>query len=122
MAALLQSEFTNVRDWLNHNRLLLDKKKSCFMLFGTSHKLSHHSAELFVCFNDRIPLEKLGLWIDNISTFQPHIESVVNRINHNLSIFYCSINCFTLQIRKIIATQLLLPIPSKYIIETSAFS
>ena len=52
----------------------------------------------------------LGLWLDCQLSFKTHINSVVQKINYSLKILYCSIQCFTLQIRKRIITQLILPI------------
>ncbi len=94
MQTLLQTEFTDVQNWLNFNKLQFNKKKSCVMLFGTRHNLSHLPSDLSVCFNDGTPLAKvdtikyLGLWIDSALTFKPHIKSIINKINRNLSILH----------------------------------
>ena len=85
------------------------------MLFGTRPGLGDVS-DLSISFSDGSPLDHvtsfkyLGLWIDPLLSFKYHIESITNKLSCNLAILYRSINCFTLQIRKIIVTQLLLPI------------
>ena len=85
------------------------------MLSGTRSGLSDVS-DLIISFIDVSPLDQvtsfkyLGLWIDPLLSFKHHIESITNKLSCNLAILYRSINCFTLQVRKRIVTQLLLPI------------
>ena len=52
----------------------------------------------------------LGLWLDCQLSFKTHISSVIQKMNYSLKILYRPIQCFTLQIRKRIITQLILPI------------
>lgn len=111
----LQREFASVQRWFSSNKLILNKKKSCCMFFGTRSGLGDAS-DLTISFTDGSPLTQvtsfkyLGLWIDPSLSFEFHIESIINKLSRNLAILCCSINCFTLQIRKRIVTQLLLPI------------
>uniref|UniRef100_A0A671Z0G9 Reverse transcriptase domain-containing protein n=1 Tax=Sparus aurata TaxID=8175 RepID=A0A671Z0G9_SPAAU len=113
--SILQLNFDYIQKWFSTNKLLLNKKKSYNMLFGTRQKLLH-SAKLSINYPDGTPLEEidrfkyLGVWLDSQLTFKVHIDSVIKKINCSLGLLYCSINCFTLQIRKKIVTQLILPI------------
>ena len=109
----LQREFAFIQNSFSCNKLLLKKNRSCSMLFSTRLGLGY-ILDLTIYFNDGSPLEQvtskhLGLWIDPILSFKQHIESIIKKLNCNLGILYRSINCFTLQMRKIIGTQLLLP-------------
>lgn len=68
----LQSEFSFVLKWVLNNNLILNKQRSCSMLFGTSYNLNHTPVgELAINFTDGCPLIKddkfkyLGLWIDS---------------------------------------------------------
>ena len=85
------------------------------MLF-TTRANSLHLNDRSINFLDGTPLEKvgefkyLGIWLDSHLSFKTHIESVVKKMNWSLRILYRSINCFTLQVRKRIASQLILPI------------
>ena len=86
------------------------------MLFGTRYFLNQSGPELSIFFPDGSPLKTvqtfkyLGLWLDSELSFQSHINAVRGKINNSLRLMYRSINCFTLQIRKHIVQQLLLPI------------
>ncbi len=70
----LQSDFDMVQDWFCKNKLILNKKKSCSMVFSTCH-LRSHSADFHIYFSDGSPVDKvdtfkyLGLWIDPELTF-----------------------------------------------------
>lgn len=111
----LQLDFNSVQQWLHNNRLLLNQKKSCSMVFGTRHTHPYH-LNLPILFADGSPLHKvdsfkyLGLWIDPELSFKPHIDFIIKRTYGCLSSLYRSINCFTLPIRKRIISQLILPI------------
>ncbi len=113
----LQHDFNTVQHWFDNNRLVLNLKKTCSMVFGTKHCLSHsHSPELFIHFCNGAPLERsnvfkyLRLWLDPELTFKPHIDYICKRIYGYLGSLYRSINCFSFQIRKRIISQLILPI------------
>ena len=112
----LQAEFNLVQEWLLKNCLILNKQKSCSMLFGTRYFLNRTASELCIYFSDGSPLKMvqtfkyLGLWLDSELSFKAHIDSVRGKVNNSLRLMYRSINCFTLQIRKHIVQQLLLPI------------
>ncbi len=112
----LQSDFNLVQNWFHNNKLVLNKKKSCRMAFGTQHNRSSYPSNLQIYFDDGSPLEKvdsfkyLGLWIDPELSFKPHIDFIIKRVYGCLSSLYHSINCFTFHVRKRIITQLVLPI------------
>ena len=111
----LQADFDATQKWLSSNKLLLNKKKSYRMLF-TTRANSLHLNNWSINFLDGTPLEKLkefkylGIWLDFHLSFKTNIESVVKKMNCSLRILYRSVNCFTLQVRKRIASQLILPI------------
>lgn len=95
--------------------LVLNMKKSCSMVFGTRHGLSH-LPELLTNFSDGTPLERgnvfkyLGHWMDPELTFKPHFGYICKRISGCLGSLYRSINCFSFQVRRRIISQLMLPI------------
>lgn len=95
--------------------LVLNMKKSCSMVFGTRHGLSH-SPELLTNFSDGTPLERgnvfkyLGHWMDPELTFKPHFGYMCKWIYVCLGSLHRSINCFSFQVRRRIISQLMLPI------------
>lgn len=95
----LQSDFNLVQKWLHSNKLILNRKKSCCMLFGTRHSRVY-SSELQINFDNGTLLEKadsfkyLGLWIDPELSFKPHIDFIIKRSYGYLNSLYRSINCF----------------------------
>uniref|UniRef100_A0A3B1IDR7 Reverse transcriptase domain-containing protein n=1 Tax=Astyanax mexicanus TaxID=7994 RepID=A0A3B1IDR7_ASTMX len=111
----LQSEFNLVQNWLYDNKLILNKKKSCCMLFGMQHG-SPNLRDLHIYFDDGSPLEKvdsfkyLGLWVDSEFSFKPHVDYIIKKTYGCLSSLYRAINCFTFHIRKRLVSQLILPI------------
>ena len=112
----LQTEFNLVQEWLLKECLVLNKKKTCGMLFGTRYFLNRTASDLSVHFPDGSPLKTvqtfkyLGLWLDSELSFQSHVDSIRGKVNNSLRLMYRSINCFTPEIRKHIVQQLLLPI------------
>lgn len=100
----LQSDFNLVQKWFHNNMLMLNKNKSCCMLFGT-HRRRSSSFDLNITFDYGLSLEAvdsfkyLGLWIDIENTFKPHIDFIVNRTYGCLHLLYRSIICFTCQVR-----------------------
>lgn len=111
----LQSDFDFVQQWLSHNKLLLNKKKSHAMLFQR-RLLSTDQNNLSLNFLDSSPLESvdtvkyLGVWLETDLSFKTHIQRITNSLNYRLKTLYQSANCFSLQVRKRITVQLLLPI------------
>lgn len=55
-------------------------------------------------------LKYLGVHLDAQMTFKPHMDSIIKNVNYRLRTLWSSIDCFTLSVRKRIATQLLLTI------------
>lgn len=110
----LQSDLTSVQKWLLFHKLILNKNKSCSMLFGTRQGLGN-SVDLTISFNEGSPLEQvlnfkyLGVWLDPTLSFTQHSETITKKLSCNLAILYRHINCFTFQMRKRIVSQLLLP-------------
>ncbi len=111
----LQSDFNLIQNWFTNNKLFLNKKKTCSMIFGSKHSLSR-SPSLCINFNDGSPLERvdvfkyLGLWIDPELSFKPHIDYICKKAYSCLGMLYRSINCFSFQVRKRLISQLIFPI------------
>lgn len=111
----LQSDFNTVQDWLLSNKLLLNKAKSFTMVFGTKQNITVKSNNLNIICKDGSSLHKvdkfkyLGLWLDCELSFRIHIDSVLHKVNYGISVLYHSRNCFTLNIRKKLASELILP-------------
>ena len=51
----------------------------------------------------------LGLWLDSELTFKPHIDYMLRKINFGIGVLIRSKNCFTSNVRKKLALQLILP-------------
>lgn len=111
----LQHDFDSVQQWLSLNKLLLNKSKSYSMLFQRNALISGEN-NLKLQFLDSSPLEStetfkyLGVWLETDLSFKTHICATTSKLNYRLKTLYQSINCFNLQVRKRIVTQLLLPI------------
>ena len=110
----LQSDFNRVQNWLNNNKLLLNKGKSCSMVFGTRRSRAS-SLGLGIQFSNGAQLENvdtfkyLGVWLDPELTFKPNIDYTVKKTYGCLSSLYRSIHCFSFDVRKRIISQVLLP-------------
>ncbi len=57
----LQSDFLSLQKWLYDNKLVLNKKKSCSMVFGTRHRRPH-LLDLNIVFDDGSPFDKTQLF------------------------------------------------------------
>lgn len=108
----LQTDFNLVQKWFSANKLLLNEKKSYSMLFCPRP----NSLPLTIKSLDEIALQKvekfkyLGLWLDSQLSFKSHINSITKKTYGRLKSLYRSVECFSLQVRKRITTQLLLPV------------
>lgn len=86
------------------------------MLFGTRQKLKSNPSSCVINCNDGSPLHKvdtfkyLGVWLDSELTFKPHINQLLRKVNFGINMLYRSRNCFSFNVRKKLATQLILPI------------
>ena len=111
----LQSDFNLVQKWLKNNKLLLNMRKSCSMLFGHSRN-EQSSSNLLIHFEDGSHLEKvdsfkyLGITLDPELSFKHHIDNTVKKTYGSLCSLYPSTNCFSFEVRKRIINQVLLPI------------
>ena len=111
----LQLDFDALQNWLSSNKLLLNKTKSYTMVFGTRQSLKSKSNNLIIKCNDDTLLHRvdqikyLGLWLDSELSFKLHIEHISRKINFGTSVLFRSRNCFTLNIRQKLASQLILP-------------
>ena len=80
----LQADFNRVQNWLHENKLVLNKGKSCSMVFGTRTSQAS-SLQLPLLFSNGSHLEKvdsfkyLGLWLDPELTFKPHIDYIIKK-------------------------------------------
>lgn len=116
LQASLQSDFIILQDWLVHNKLLLNKTKSYYIIFGTIQKLKSKSGSCVINCNDGFSLHKvdkikyLGVWLDTELSFTLHIEQVLRKVNFGINILYRARNCFTRSVRIKLASQLILPI------------
>lgn len=112
----LQSDFISVQEWLSCNKLLLNKSKSYIMIFGTRQKLKSIPGSCVINCNDGSPLHKvdtfkyLGVWLDSELTFKSHINHLLRKVNFGISMLFRSRTCFSFNVRKKLATQLILPI------------
>lgn len=111
----LQTDFNLLQKWFYNNKLLLNTKKSCCMVFGS--KPSHpDQLDLKIQTTNGSDLERvssfkyLGLWIDPELTFKPHIDYIVKKCQASLSSLYRASECFTFEVRKRLITQLIFPI------------
>lgn len=115
ISTTLQNGFDSVQRWPLSNKLLLNKSKSYSMLFQKKPNSSFENS-LKIKFLDQTPIKPtkqvkyLGLWLDSDLSFSTHIYNITNKLNYSLRILYKSINCFNFPVRKIIVSQLLLPI------------
>ena len=86
------------------------------MVFGTKHNLKMKSDNLIISCNDGTNLHRvkqfkyLGLWLDPELTFKPHIDYIHRKISFGISVLFRSKNCFTLNVRRKLALQLILPL------------
>ncbi len=86
------------------------------MIFGTRKKLKSKTGSCVIKCNDGTHLHKvdkmkyLGVYLDPELSFKAHIDYVLRKVNFGIKNLYQSHNCFTHNIRKKLASQLILPI------------
>ena len=85
----LQSDLSNVSDWLDANKLSLHIGKTCCML---------------VC-----SLKYLGVTIDQNLTYNVHVENVINKISKSLGVLTRASRVVPLQVRVTLYNTLVLP-------------
>ena len=86
------------------------------MLFCTKQNSLPLTNNWYINCLDGTALEKvdefkyLGLWLDSQLSFKPHINLITKKIYGRLKSLYRSVESFSLQVQRRIATQLVLPI------------
>jgi hypothetical protein len=82
----VNEDLTNINNWLNKNKLLLNKKKSSFMIMGRPPKnidirVFDGNNQLQRVYSTKI----LGITIDNNMNFRQHLENTCDKIATRLS-------------------------------------
>ena len=86
----IESDLRHVCDWLKHNQLTLNIKKSQFMLIGSNARLSR--IDSIIISADGKHLEEaqcfpyLGLVINKNLTWEDHVDHMRNKINQKLGL------------------------------------
>jgi hypothetical protein len=87
---IINSELAKLACWFRTNRLSLNVKKSCYIVFRSPNKqLSGHQIDLSV---DGISLLQtrsvkfLGVYVDECLTWTEHINAIANKVARNLGI------------------------------------
>ncbi len=107
---MLQSDFNALQEWLYSNNLLLNKGKSQTMIFGTKRMIKLKSNNVNVMMvHTCIERINLGVWLDPELSFKPHIDCILRKVNFGISVLYRSKKCFSFNVRKKLALQLILP-------------
>ena len=90
----INKELTNVSNWFNANKLLLNVKKTKFSFFQKSSEKDNIPLRLpnlnIIGFNieRESSIKFLGVWIDENLSSRDHIHTVENKIAKNLGLLY----------------------------------
>ena len=99
----IESDLRHVCDWLKHNQLTLNIKKSQFMLIGSNARLSR--IDSIIISADGKHLEEaqcfpyLGLVINKNLTWEDHVDHMRNKINQKLGLLRRIKSCLSLSSR-----------------------
>ena len=99
----LNSDVRHVCDWLKHNQLTLNIKKSQFMLIGSNARLSRIDS-IIISVDGKLLEEAqcfpyLGLVINKNLTWEDHVDHMCNKINQKLGLLRRIQSCFPLSAR-----------------------
>ena len=89
---LFNQELPKLHHWFNVNKLLLNIKKSSYILFSPHHNLSHLDLNQLTINSIILPqssqIKFLGVIFDNKLTFKAHINYISTKISKNLGILF----------------------------------
>ena len=106
--SILTDDLKIIYEWLRHNRLVINWKKTHAILFNfntRNHKIDHRTCDLFFDGN-RIEFvehtKMLGVVIDHSLDFKQHIKQVCNKVNAKTKQLQSSAHLFTMHFRTIL--------------------
>jgi len=90
LESVVNTELTNVCDWLNANKLTNNAKKSNFVVFKPRQKRTNHKTRIRIPHNhnngsvllqEKDYVKFLGVLIDRNLTWRPHIDFIASKIS-----------------------------------------
>ena len=104
MRYCIENDLENLQDWFNANKLMLNLKKTVYMLFQAK-KTDDIKLELKLN-EEKIPrvssTKFLGTWIDDQLTWKEHLSKLCTKLNVKLGLLYRSKNLLTLHSKKLL--------------------
>ena len=111
----LQSDLSNVSDWLDANKLSLHIGKTCCMLVCSQQKrirIGDTNLNLSLKCQDIEQVESfkyVGVTIDTNLTYNVHVENIINKISKSLGVLKRASRVVPLQVRVTLCNTLVLP-------------
>ncbi len=112
----LRIELSAVQQWLYANKLTLNVKKTKLMIFGTKNKLRDIPQDQvdLILNNEKIELVRtfkyLGVQLDNMLTFEPHIDYIYRKSCQKLGAIKKCHNVITTKLANMLYKSLILPL------------
>ena len=109
----LQSAFNSLQSSLFDLKLVLNSKKTKWMLFSRSPRVDD---SLCIVTLQGEPIEivnsykYLGIWLDTKLSFTVHIEHLVKKLRRKIGFLYRNKSCFSVSTRRSLVQSLILPV------------
>lgn len=99
----LQKAFNTIQYTLDKLKLVLNSKKTKYMIFNRTHRKDTDITISTLCGSEieRVGSYKyLGIWLDEKLAFNVHIDQLLKKLKSKLGFFYRFKNCFPYEARK----------------------
>ena len=94
----LQCSFNALRVTLSKHKLVLNTKKTKFMLFSRSTNTDFNTVNITTLTGSNLErvtdYKYLGIWLDDKLTFKSHINKLVGKCRQQLGYLYRNKSCF----------------------------
>ena len=87
---IIATEINNIEKWLSINKLTLNLKKSCYVMFSKNKKtdIKNMVSVGGICLAQKAFTKYLGIQIDSLLNWKPHIETLTSSISKSVGILY----------------------------------
>ena len=87
---IIATEINNIEKWLSINKLTLNLKKSCYVMFSKNKEtdIKNMVSVGGICLAQKAFTKYLGIQIDSLLNWKPHIEALTSSISKSVGILH----------------------------------
>ena len=87
---IIATEINNIEKWLSINKLTLNLKKSCYVMFSKNKKtdIKNMVSVGGICLAQKAFTKYLGIQIDSLLNWKPHIKTLTSSISKSVGSLY----------------------------------